>query len=198
MVGPLINAFLGKTSQIELAIASYALALSMTQLVLSFFTYIHQIVLSFYNDHPKKVKAFTLLIGIIPTSILALFCYTPLGPFFIETILGANVRLAEATLQSLRIFMIMTAVFPFIDFINGILLLRSQTKMMVVSQTANLAITFVVLLIASTLAPGWNGMIGALAQSLGMAGELVVLISIVLKSSYPKRALSHNSNKQVG
>lgn len=94
--------------------------------------------------------------------------------------------------------MIMTAVFPFIDFINGILLLRSQTKMMVVSQTANLAITFVVLLIASTLAPGWNGMIGALAQSLGMAGELVVLISIVLKSSYPKRALSHNSNKQVG
>ncbi|WP_261179563.1 hypothetical protein [Anaerobacillus sp. CMMVII] len=54
LVAPLINVFLGKTNDIELAIASYAIALSITQLILSFFTYTHQIVLTFIKTIQKK------------------------------------------------------------------------------------------------------------------------------------------------
>ncbi len=181
MVGPIINVFLGRTNEIELAIAAYAIALSIAQLILSFFTYTHQIVLTFYKDHPKKVKQFTKMIGVIPTVILGIFCFTPLGAFFIEHILGANERLVEASLESLQIFMLMTLVFPFIDYCNGLLMLKSQTKMMVLSQSTNLIITFLILLIASTFVPSWNGMIGAMAQSIGMLGELIVLLLILLR-----------------
>ncbi|MFC0470075.1 multi antimicrobial extrusion protein MatE [Halalkalibacter kiskunsagensis] len=183
MVGPLINVFLGKTNEIELAIASYAIALSITQLFLSFFTYTHQIVLAFYKEYPQKVKQFTMIIGFLPTIILAIFCFTPLGGFFIEVVLGANDRLVEASLQSLKVFMLMTLVFPFVDFCNGLLMLRSQTKVMVFSQSANVMLTFIVLLVVSGLAPNWNGMIGALAQSVGMLAELCVLLLILVRNS---------------
>ncbi|WP_207634105.1 multi antimicrobial extrusion protein MatE [Halalkalibacter urbisdiaboli] len=181
MVGPFINAFLGKTNEIELAIASYALALSVTQLILSFFTYVHQIVLSFYNENSKKVIQFTSVIGIIPAIVLAIICFTPLGPLFLETVLGANERLVEASMDCLHVFLIMTIVFPCIDFCNGILLIREQTKAMLITQSTNLLITFLILLVGSSLVPNWNGVIGALAQSVGMVGELAVLLFIVLK-----------------
>lgn len=184
MVGPVINAFLGKTAEIELAIASYAIALSITQLILSFFTYTHQIVLTFYKDHAQKVKRFTMMIGLIPTVVLAVFCFTPLGAFFIEQILGANPRLVEASLQSLRFFLLMTLIFPLIDFCNGLLMLRSETRVMVFSQSANLLLTFLVLAIASGVVPYWNGMIGAMAQSIGMLGELAVLLFIIGRSTH--------------
>ncbi|WP_100407367.1 multi antimicrobial extrusion protein MatE [Bacillus solitudinis] len=181
MVGPFINAFLGKTSEIELAIASYALALSITQLILSFFTYVHQIVLTFYKENPKKVIQFSLLIGFIPSFILALFCFTSLGPWFLEHVLGANERLVTASMQCLRIFLLMTLVFPCIDFCNGLLLIRDQTKLMLLTQATNLIITFLVLLITASFFPFWNGVIGALAQSVGMLGELFVLLFVVLR-----------------
>ncbi|MCK0470193.1 multi antimicrobial extrusion protein MatE [Halalkalibacter sp. APA_J-10(15)] len=181
MVGPVINIFLGRTAEIELAIASYALALSVAQLFLSFFSYTHQIVLTFYKDHPRKVRQFTLMIGFIPTLVLALFCFTPIGPFVVEHVLGANERLMLATLDTLKVFMIMTLVFPFIDYCNGILMVRNQTNSMVISQSSNLLITFIVAVCMTILVPAWNGMIGAMAQSLGMAIELVVLVFIVTR-----------------
>ncbi|WP_332694922.1 multi antimicrobial extrusion protein MatE [Halalkalibacter lacteus] len=200
MVGPVINVFLGKTNEIELAIASYAIALSITQLFLSFFTYTHQIVLTFYKDHPQKVNQFTMMVGFIPTVLLAIFCFTPIGAFFIEVVLGANDRLVEASLQSLKVFMLMTLVFPFVDFCNGLLMLRSETKVMVLSQSANLGLTFIVLLIVSGLAPNWNGMIGALAQSVGMLAELCVLLLILVRSSnkvVQKRIYQPRKSKSV-
>jgi Na+-driven multidrug efflux pump len=181
MVGPVINAFLGKTNEIELAIASYAIALSITQLFLSFFTYIHQIVLTFYKEHPQKVQRFTLMVGFIPTGILGLFCYTPIGPFFIEHALGTNERLVNASMESLRVFLLMTLVFPFIDFCNGLLMVRNKTKIMVLSQSANLLLTFTVLLITASVFPYWNGKIGAIAQSIGMLTELCVLVIIIYR-----------------
>jgi Na+-driven multidrug efflux pump len=183
MVGPVINVFLGKTSEIELAIASYAIALTITQLFLSFFTYTHQIVLTFYKEHPEVVKKFTWMIGFIPAGMLAIFCFTPIGALFIEHVLGANERLVIASLQSLKVFMIMTLVFPFVDFCNGLLMLRSETRVMVFSQSANLIITFVTVVITASIVPTWNGMIGALAQSLGMVAELGVLLIILMKNN---------------
>ncbi|KYG34811.1 hypothetical protein [Alkalihalobacillus trypoxylicola] len=176
MIGPMINIFLGKTAQIELAIASFALALSIAQLLISFFSYIHQIVLSYYQKDSQKVKQFLMMIGFIPTLILLLLSYTNLGPFLIENILGATGELLTATIMSLRVFVILVLVFPFIDFCNGLLLLKGQTKVMVFTQSSNVITALVILLVLSFYFPHWNGMIGAFAQSIGMGVELVVLL----------------------
>lgn len=181
LVAPLINVFLGKTIDIELAIAAYAIAFSITQLMLSFFSYIHQIVLTFYSENSEKVKRFAFVIGVIPVIVLALFNFTPLGHLFIENVIGANERLLEASLQALQFFLIMAIVFPILDYCNGLLLLRSQTKVMVFSQATHVLVTLTVLFIASSIVPHWNGMIGSLGHSLGMAAELCVVIFFIVK-----------------
>jgi Na+-driven multidrug efflux pump len=179
IIGPAINAMLGKTNHIELAIASYAIALSITHLVTSFFSYIHQIVLNFYNADPRAVQRFSLMLSLIPSVLLGLLSYTPLGPWFLQHVMGVSGALLTASLETLRIFMIMTLVFPWVDFCNGLLMLWKQTKLMVWSQAANVCFTVIVLFICVWNAPGWNGMIGALAQSLGFAAELGVLVLAV-------------------
>jgi progressive ankylosis protein len=179
LIGPVINVFLGKTMDITLAIASYTIALSITHLFISFFSYTHQIVINFYKDHEVKVKRFTMVVSFFPFILLALFCYTGIGEAVMEHLMGVNGRLLDASLQSLQVFMILALVYPFIDFFNGLLLIRKQTKVTIVSQSTNLVITIVFLIIGVTFAAEWNGIIGALAQSLGFLAELIVVVSII-------------------
>ncbi|WP_404330319.1 multi antimicrobial extrusion protein MatE [Mesobacillus maritimus] len=179
MIGPAINVFLGKTSDIELAIASYAVALSVTQLFLSFFSYTHQIVINFYEDHSEKVKKFTFLVGFLPFILIALFSFTPMGRFFLEEIMGVEGRLLMASLDVLKVFLLMALVFPFVDYFNGLLMVHKQTKVTIVSQASNLIVTFICLMVGIRIAAEWNGVIGAFAQSMGLLAELVVVSSII-------------------
>ncbi|MBD0381139.1 multi antimicrobial extrusion protein MatE [Paenibacillus sedimenti] len=183
IIGPSINAMLGKTTQIHLAIASFAIAGSLTQLVMSFFSYIHQIVLNFYRKDPGTVFRFSLLLSFIPGSLIAILGYTSLGPIFMTHVMGVKADLMQASLSTLRIFMVMTIVFPWLDYLNGIIMLRGQTKVMVISQSANAFVTVLTLVTAILLVPGWNGMIGALAQSIGMLAELLVVFYVLRKTA---------------
>lgn len=179
MIVPSINAMLGKTVDIKLAIASFAVAASLTQLVQSFFSYMHQIVLNFYRRDSAVVLRFALMCGFIPTVLIGLLCYTPLGPWFMEEVMGVSERLMTASLQTLRIFMFLTLIFPWLDFCNGIIMLNGQTKIMLFSQAANVTATLTTLIISIALVPEWNGMIGALAQTLGLAAEMSVVVYVL-------------------
>jgi len=179
LIGPSINAMLGKTADIHLAIASYAIAGSLSQLVMSFFSYTHQIVLNFYRKDPRAVRQFTLSISLAPGLLVALMAYTAAGPWLMIHVMGVSDRLMEASLEALRVLMIVTLIFPQLDFANGLIMLRGQTKIMVWSQGANVALTLLTLVLCIGLAPGWNGAIGALAQSLGMLAELGVVLYVL-------------------
>lgn len=191
IIGPSINAILGKTTHIHLAISSFAIAGSLTQLVLSFFSYIHQIVLNFYRKDAKSVLRFVLILSFIPGALIAILAYTPLGPWFMIHVMGVNSELMYASLHAMRIFMIMTLVFPWLDYMNGIIMLRGQTKIMIFSQSANATITVLTLFIAISTVPDWNGMIGALAQSVGTLAELLVVVYVLKRTSEdPQPSLS--------
>ncbi|MDF2668200.1 MAG: multi antimicrobial extrusion protein MatE [Paenibacillus sp.] len=183
LVGPAINAMLGKTVDFELAIAAFAIAGSLTQLVQSFFSYMHQIVLNFYRKDSALVNKFALSLGFIPAILIGIIAYTPLGPWFMERVMGVNERLMIESLHTLRIFMLLTLIYPWVDFFNGIILLRGQTMIMLFSQTANVIITIITLLICILTVPQWNGMIGSLAQSLGLTGEFIVVLYVLRASS---------------
>lgn len=191
IIGPSINAVLGKTTHIHLAISSFAIAGSLTQLVLSFFSYIHQIVLNFYRKDAKSVLRFVFILSFIPGALIAILAYTPLGPWFMSHVMGVNSELMHASLHAMRIFMIMTLVFPWLDYMNGIIMLRGQTKIMIFSQSANATITVLTLFIAIWAVPDWNGMIGALAQSVGTLAELLVVVYVLKRTSEePQPSLS--------
>lgn len=176
IIVPAINICLGQTPESARSIASFALASSVCQLVLSFFSYIHQIVLNFYRADARQVVRFTVLLAFIPTILLGILSFTPLGEWVMTQPLGAKSQLLEESLRTMRYFMIMTFFFTWLDFANGLLMLRGQTKVMVWSQTFNVITVILTLVVCFLAAPGLNSRIGVLAQSFGIAAELAVVL----------------------
>lgn len=174
-VPPILNALLGNTERGTLSVASFAVAGSLMNLCLGFFTYFHQIALQFYRTDPAQVKRFVLLLGFTPALLLTAFAFTPAGEWMLTHLLGVEDRLLDESLLALRGFIPFVLIFPWLDTLNGIILSKGQTKLMFGSQTAN-AIVTTALIVALTLSlPGWTGILGALAQSGGMLAELGLL-----------------------
>ncbi|CAM2994439.1 MULTISPECIES: multi antimicrobial extrusion protein MatE [Paenibacillus] len=194
-IGPVINIVLGKTTGIALAISSFAVASSLMQLMLSFFTYIHQIVLNFYLVDAKLVKKFALVTGFVPFAMTVSIAYTPLGPWVLENVMSVQGNLLQQSLWTLRAFVLFPLISPFLDFSNGLILLRGQTKTMFRSQTANAICTVIVLLILVSIFPAWNGMIGAVAQSLGLLAELVIVWLVIRRTQKEPSMSVHSSGK---
>lgn len=182
-IGPTINFALGKTTNLTLAIASYAIALNVTQLMNSFFSYIHQIVLNYHPRDPRIVLRFVLMISLMPAILLSIINFTPIGTWFLQQLMGISGRLLIETKQVLKICILIAMVFPWLDYANGRVMLRGQNAIMVRSQIANLLVVIISLLILLSFTPAWNGMIGALAISLGFTAELAVVLFYLRLSS---------------
>ena len=114
--------------------ASFALAFSITNMILGFFMYTHQLVLQFYKHNKRKVIKFLIFVSILPTLLLCLLCYTPVGLVYMRVIMGADEALSLATIAVLKFFIIKTLVFPWVDFLNGFLMLNRQTNKMLLAQ----------------------------------------------------------------
>lgn len=186
MMIPIVYVFLAKSENIQMGIASFALAHSITNMTLSFFMYTHQIVLQFYEKNKKKVINFTLLIGLTPSILLTVLCFSPLGSWFMKVAMGADPVLAATTIGVLKFFILKTLIFPIVDFLNGFLMLQRKTKRMVLSQVVNLITVIISLAIFLYFFPEWNGINGAIAASLGEVAGLAVVFSIVYKLSNKK------------
>ncbi|CAM4222671.1 multi antimicrobial extrusion protein MatE [Paenibacillus alkaliterrae] len=183
-IGPAINAILGKTWDAQLAISSFAIAASLVMLLSSFFSYFHQIVINFYLTDPAAVRKFILMLGFVPALLMGLIAFTPAGVFLLEHVIGVHGRLQVESIRVLQAFVLFALVMPWLDVMNGLVLVRGQTKLIIGSQIANLSLTFVTLLVCIGLAPEWNGTIGAWAQSIGMTAELI-FVALALRFIKP-------------
>src|SRR5690606_23668531 len=90
VISPAINAMLGKTVLIELSIASFAVASNLLNVLMSLFTYIHQIVINFYPTSPKLVVRFQWIVGFLPCALTTVFAYTPVGEFVLTEWMGIS------------------------------------------------------------------------------------------------------------
>lgn len=175
-VSPILNALLGTTERSSLTIASFAVAGSLMNLMLGFFTYFHQIALQFVKTDPRIVRKFTLMLGFTPTALMLVMCFTPVGSWMFSHVLGVKDELLDACIGALRGFLPFVFIFPWLDTLNGIVMANGETKLMFGSQLAN-AITTVTLIVALTLSlPEWHGVLGSLAQSGGVVVELLTLV----------------------
>ena len=187
IITPVIYACLGYIENVNLGIASFALAFSVTNLIISFFMYTHQVVLQFYETNKKAVFQCIVIFSIIPSTLLLILCYTQAGIWFMDAVFGTTGILAKETLNVLQFFIIKTFVFPWVDYLGGILMLNKKTGDMLKPQVYNLMTVLIVLVTFVTLFPTLNGRAGAVAASLG---ELVGLIAVY--------TVVKNYNKGVG
>ncbi|CAM2960069.1 multi antimicrobial extrusion protein MatE [Paenibacillus sediminis] len=174
-ISPVTNIILGKTSGVALAISAFAVAGSLMQLMLSFFTYIHQVVLNYYQVDAVIVRKFILVIGFIPFLMLIGVAYTPIGYWVLEVVMHVRGELLIQSLHTLQTFILYPLIMPWLDYGNGLILLSGRTKTMFRSQTANAICTIVILLLLAATVPEWNGMIGAIAQSFGLLAEFTIV-----------------------
>src|SRR5690625_4303295 len=180
---PLIYILLAKSSDIEMGIASFALAFSITQMMLGFFMYTHQLVLQFYKDHKQKVIKFVIIISIVPTLLLCVICYTPIGIVFMENIMGADEVLSIATIAVLKFFIIKTLVFPWVDFLNGFLMLKRQTNKMLVAQIGNIIVAIISMIFLVGFFPHLDGVNGSIAASIGELAGFIIVGVIVYRTT---------------
>ncbi len=186
---PIIYILLAKSSNIEMSIASFALAFSITNLMLSFFMYAHQLVLQFYRVDKRKVVTFFVISSLVPTMLICIICYTSFGMFFMQNIMGADEHLAITTIAVLKFFIIKTLVFPVVDFLNGFLMLSRQTNRMLLAQVGNLIFVVISLIIFVRLWPELDGINGSMAASIGEVAGFLIVVAIVYRMSdhYSKR-----------
>jgi progressive ankylosis protein len=183
-VGPSIQAILGRTDDIKLAIASYTVALGIFQLGQSLVIYMHQVVLNFHKLNSKVVRNAAFWFSFMPVTILIIFSLTPIGRWVMEHLMGLSPQLIEASLNNIVIFILMAMIFPWIDYCNGLVMLKNNTGWFIISQGSNIAFTIIALFILTIWAPHWNGLIGALAQTTGVIIELMIIIFVVKKSNH--------------
>lgn len=172
---PIIYAFLGKIQDVHMGIASFALAFSITNLILSFFMYTHQIVLQFYEKNKRTVMKCVMIFSIVPSVFLAILCFTSVGPWFMRSVLGADLELAAESLNVLKFFIIKTLVFPWVDYFGGILMFQKSTKSLLKPQIFNMIAVILVIIPLVYLKPALNGKSGAIAAS---TGELIGLLGV--------------------
>jgi hypothetical protein len=178
-VPPVLNGVLGQTTNVELSIASFAVASTLFQLVMSFFTYIHQMVINYYPTSPALVRKFQWIVAWIPGLLMIGISWTQFGPWLLGEVLGFGGRLLPAILEVLRAFTALAFLLPWIDYGNGFLIVWKQTKGFLFTQSSNAIAAIVTLISLMILVPNWNGTIGALALTLGSTAELGVIIYLL-------------------
>ncbi|WP_239615250.1 multi antimicrobial extrusion protein MatE [Cohnella mopanensis] len=179
---PILNVLLGTTERGTLAVASFAVAGSLMNLVLGFFTYFHQIALLFVKTNPAIVRKFTLMLGFIPPLLMLLMAFTPIGSWMFSHILGVKDELLTACIHALRGFFPFVLVFPWLDTLNGIVMANGETKLMFGSQLANATLSAISIVVLVLLLPEWSGVLGSLAQSAGILAELLFLAWLFRRS----------------
>jgi len=188
-VAPAINVVLGKTADMNLAIASFAVASSVTNLMLSFFSYSHQMALQFFQQDPRTTVRVSAAISVVPPVLVTVMAFTPAGYWLLRLVVGAEGQLLAESLAVLKFFLPHAALFAWVDFCQGLMMLRNQTNILVKSQTANVLTVMAALAVAIAAVPEWNGRIGAMAMSAGYAAELIVLLA-VLRIFHRRRQLT--------
>lgn len=190
---PIIYILLSQANDIEMSIASFALAVSIVNMILGFFMYTHQLVIQFYKNHTKKkVIHFVFMMSTIPTLLLIILCYTPIGMTFMQVIMGADESLSLATIAVLKFFIIKTFIFPWVDFLNGFLMLHRQTNKMLFAQAGNLIVVILSLFIFVRIWPHLNGINGSIASALGEIAGFIIISLIVYLMRKNQRVPQHD------
>lgn len=175
-VMPVINAGLGWSKKPEIAIASFAIGWSVTQLFMSFTTYVHQIVIHFHEKDAKSTVRFTFVLSLIPSLLLACIAFTPVGIWGLHHIIGISGKLLDESLIALRCFILFTLCFPWLDFVNGLLMLKRQTRVMTISQIGHVLATVLTLILLVIFFPNGGGAIGAASHSIGIVIEFLIVV----------------------
>lgn len=172
----IINAVLARSSQPDLTISGYALALSLSFILEQAIAPLRQTSAKFVRDRHSFREMGRMIVTIV--GIIAFFnvliAWTPLGRFLFQYIFGAHDSLLDATVNAYQILMFVNLFSAVRSLYQGIIIQHLMTKWM----TIGILIRLIVMALMSWAMVTWNltndSRSGAWLFLVGMAIESAV------------------------
>lgn len=168
---PFINAGLARMPDAAISLAAFNVASSLAWVLISPSQNVHQVTMVFARkaeDRPL-VQNFTLAVATISTALLMGIAFSPLGRWFLSSIIQVPLELVEPTLWGTRILAFFPIIICWLEYNTGLLLIIQATGMVGMGKTFNLITTIAFVLL---LAPHMPGAIAApMAQLIGFISE---------------------------
>lgn len=175
LLNPSIQATLNKSENPTLAVASYAVALQLSNMVVWFCSSAHQIVLQFYESEPKHVRRIVAFLSLLSPAILLSFSSDLLGGWLLVGVLGLHGTLLQNVQLLLLFLAVHSFVVPWIDFMAGKCMLRGQTRAIMASKMISVALSICLLIVFLYSFPSLNGSLAGLVAAIVAPLELIAI-----------------------
>jgi progressive ankylosis protein len=177
LLNPSIQSSLNKGANPTLAVASFAVAAQLVNMMIWFCSFAHQAVLQFYSTDKRNVIKLTIGLSILAPAVLLVLSTDTAGLWLLEGVLGVHGGLLEEVQWLMRILSLQCLLFPWIDFIAGLAMLRGHTKAVMVGKFGSVLVSLAILILCVVFIPQLNGKIAAIAVAIAAPLELLVVIA---------------------
>ena len=180
----MINSGLGRTSNPELALATFQVSRNYVWIILGFIeNNMRQVPLIFGTSEAKMkyLKKFNLGIGVILMAAVALLALTPVGNWGLLNIIGVSENIANASRPVLIVLIALPVILAWTEFYTGLLMRVNNTKSLSIGKIINLVITIFSVIAMSVLMPQLGATAAAIGVIIGYVAELAFLYVIYEK-----------------
>ncbi|MFC0212268.1 hypothetical protein ACFFK0_07310 [Paenibacillus chartarius] len=174
-LNPAVQAALNYSADPTLAVASFAVALQLSNMVAWFCASVHQIVIQFYEQQRRNVLIVVAGLSVLSPLFLLTVSTEAGGSWLLEGVLSLKGALLDAVRMLLRLLAVQSCLAPWIDFFAGKAMLSGKTKAIVAGKFSS-AIVNVGLLAGFVFSvPGLNGQMAGLVAAISAPVELLVV-----------------------
>jgi hypothetical protein len=172
ILNPSIQSALNLSGNPTVAVASYAVAVQLVNMVAWFCGSVHQIVIQFYRSERRNVLVVVTCLSVISPALLLTASTDGGGRWLLEGVLGLHGPLVQEVQLLLRYLSVQSLLFPWIDFIAGKCMLLGQTRPIMASKMISVAISIGLLILFVYQFPFLNGGLAGLVVAIAAPLEL--------------------------
>jgi len=172
-----INAFIGRLAQPDLALAAFGVVRGLAMLLLSPLRNLSQTAQALARGplEERVMLRFTWIVIGVTTALIALMFWTPLRPLILDSVMGMDARLSLYSAPGVRALLIVPFFWGFAAVLRGMVAARKETRSIGLSSAFKMAAVFAAGG-ATLFLPAANGTVvgvSALAAAFGAESALL-------------------------
>ncbi len=173
---PIMTAGMSRSFDPAIALAAFSVATSLGWVIISPCQNVHQATMVFIREKGGfvRVRQFAFGFGVLGSIVLAAIAFTPLGTLILTRWIGVSSQMVRPVLSAMRVLSVLPVLMSSQEYYMGVLLANQHTRVVSLCKMANLLTTAAMVILISSLMPGWGSVIGAVSQVSGFGAELVV------------------------
>lgn len=175
LLNPSIQASLNASMNPTMAVAAYAVALQLANLVSWFCMSVHQLVLQFYEKQKRDVILMTAGLSVLSPLVLLGFASDAGSHYLLESVLGVHGQLLSEVRVLLCYLSVQSALFPWLDFLAGKAMIAGRTKAVMAGKIFSVIVSIGLLVMLVMTAPQLNGAIAGIVTAAVAPFELLVV-----------------------